>query len=123
VVQVDFQSFAEHDLQESDGRSKSAKSRAKDLAKDESSTWPRNDDTKDDQSAVEEKEASLGIHRASWSTKSIQREECDGIEDCWSIVEVHSRSILGKSLKNLGHPMGNQFLRRDGVSDSREERR
>jgi hypothetical protein len=32
-AQVDFQSFAEHDLQESDGKSKSAKSCAKDLAK------------------------------------------------------------------------------------------
>jgi hypothetical protein len=35
-AQVDFQSFAEHDLQESDDKPKSMKSRAKDLAKDES---------------------------------------------------------------------------------------
>jgi hypothetical protein len=54
-TQVDFQSFAAHDLHESDGKSKSAKSCAKDLAKDESSTWTRNDDTKDDRrSAVNE---------------------------------------------------------------------
>jgi hypothetical protein len=32
-AQVDFQSFAEHDLQESNGKSKSAKSCAKNLAK------------------------------------------------------------------------------------------
>jgi hypothetical protein len=54
-AQVDFLSFAEHDLQESDGKSKSAKSCAKDLAKDESSTWTRNR-----RSAADE-ETSLGI--------------------------------------------------------------